>query len=82
MADHKQPDTGDPLAQGATVYDESTGRYGTVSDIRLSRDSVFLRPLGGGVEWTARREHLRPAATSDLLAERLRSERSSAGGSM
>jgi hypothetical protein len=72
------PDT-DDLTQGATVYDESSGRYGTVADARMTPGWVFLRPLGGGLEWQARREHVRPATASDLLAERLRSERSSAG---
>lgn len=74
------PDTDDPLALGATVHDEHTGRYDTVADTATSPGLVFLRPLGGGREWTARREHLRPATTGELLETRLRTARATTTG--
>jgi hypothetical protein len=70
------PDQHPPaLAHGVAVFDEATGRYGTVADATLSRDLVHLRPIGGGIEWRARREHIRPALASELLAARLRTAR-------
>ncbi|HEY5837174.1 hypothetical protein [Streptomyces sp.] len=72
------PDATPPTpVPGLPVFDEATGRYGTVADITLSTVSVFLRPIGGGIEWRARREHIRPVTTGELLADRLREERTS-----
>lgn len=68
--------TSPPPVQGMTVYDEGADRFGTVAEVSPT-GLVFLRPLGGGLEWDARRESLRPATTSDLLAERVRAERES-----
>lgn len=74
------PDTDEhDLAHGVTVYDEATDRYGTVADARIIPGRVWLRPIGGGIEWCARREHIRPALASELLAERLKSARTAAG---
>lgn len=69
------PDPDTDVALGATVYDTSSGRYGTVVDTQMSQSRVYLRPIGGGLEWTASREDLRPATTGDLLAERMREGR-------
>jgi hypothetical protein len=65
----------DDLARGVTVHDEATGRRGTVADATLSAAYVHLRPIGGGIEWRARREHVRPVLASELLADRLRETR-------
>jgi hypothetical protein len=56
------------------VYDEAAEEFGTVTDV-WPTGLVFVRPLGGGREWQARRDALRPARTSELLALRLRTER-------
>jgi hypothetical protein len=65
----------DEVAHGVTVYDELSGRRGTVADTTTSPGLVFLRPIGGGIEWRARREHIRPVLASELLADRLRDGR-------
>lgn len=70
----------DDLALGVVVYDEASGRRGTVADTSLSADLVFLRPIGGGIEWRARRAHLRPVLMSEVLAEQLRETRTSPPG--
>lgn len=63
------------LVQGLPVYDEAAECYGTVAEAWPSTDVVYLRPLGGGVEWTASRDDIRPALTSELLALRVAAER-------
>lgn len=65
----------DVFVHGLKVYDEVTDRFGTITDAVTSPSLVFVRPLGGGREWQARRGDLRPARTSELLALRLRKER-------
>jgi hypothetical protein len=69
-------DTND-LAHGVVVVDEATGRRGTVADTTLSATYVYLRPIGGGIEWRARREDIRPVTASEILADRLRNARTS-----
>jgi hypothetical protein len=44
-------------------------RVGRVMDVRVQ--TVYLRPVGGGTEWTAKPEELVPASTSDLLSPRV-----------
>lgn len=66
--------------QGLTVYDETAKEFGTVADV-WPTGLVFLRPIGGGREWQAHRESIRPALTSELLAERVRQERKRRGAS-
>lgn len=63
------------LVHGLQVYDETAKRYGTVAEAMPSTDLVYLRPLGGGVEWTSSRSAIRPALTSELLALRVAAER-------
>ena len=63
------------LVQGLPVYDEAAECYGTIAEAWPSTDVVYLRPLGGGVEWTASRGDIRPALTSELLALRVKAER-------
>jgi hypothetical protein len=60
------------------VYDEAAEEFGTVADVWPTR-LVYVRPIGGGLEWEARRETLRPALTSELLAERVREQRARRG---
>ncbi|TDC74236.1 hypothetical protein [Streptomyces hainanensis] len=55
------------LEIGAAAYDERVGRYGVVMDHEGGR--VYLRPPGGGLEWEAAVEHVRPARVSEVLAE-------------
>jgi hypothetical protein len=43
--------------RGARLLDARTGRVGEVMD--FMHNLVYLRPLGGGCEWEARREDLR-----------------------
>lgn len=63
------------LVQGLPVYDEAAELYGTVAEAWPGTDLVYLRPLGGGREWTTSRGDIRPALTSELLALRVRAER-------
>jgi hypothetical protein len=50
---------------GSPAYDASRERYGLVMDRVAGR--VWLRQVGGGREWEARPEDIRPARLSDLL---------------
>ncbi len=45
------------------MYDETAQKFGTVAEV-WTDDLVYLRPLGGGLEWEARRGTVRPALTS------------------
>jgi len=49
-------------------------QFGTIAQV-WSADLVYLRPLGGGLEWTARPRTIRPALTSELLALRVAADR-------
>jgi hypothetical protein len=62
--------------RGLRVYDEVADEFGTVTDV-WPTGLVFLRPIGGGLEWQARRETIRPALASEVLARRVREERAS-----
>lgn len=50
----------------ATAYDGAHESVGVV--MARSGDQVFLRPVGGGVEWTTRPEHLRAATAAEELS--------------
>ncbi|AEW94580.1 hypothetical protein SCATT_22090 [Streptantibioticus cattleyicolor NRRL 8057 = DSM 46488] len=51
------------------VYDPATGRHGTVAGIGEPYvlpgppDVVYLRPIGGGTEWSADIHQVQPALT-------------------
>jgi hypothetical protein len=63
------------IAFGTPVYDQATGAYGTVTDVTTLPGTVFVRPAGGGTEWTARRQDVRPVPASELLEDRVRTDR-------
>jgi hypothetical protein len=65
----------DTIPRGTLVRDLATGRVGVLQDVRLYADpqlppntrpelSAFLRPVGGGREWTARPDGIRPEPAS------------------
>ncbi|ONK12604.1 hypothetical protein STBA_33520 [Streptomyces sp. MP131-18] len=47
-----------PVAVGVVVVDTSCGGVGRVMDLHGER--VWLRPVGGGREWEAKRPRLKP----------------------
>lgn len=54
---------------GSVVFDANRGREGVVMAVGQGR--INLRPKGGGCEWEALREHLRPTAGYDLGRSRV-----------
>ncbi|MFF9036721.1 hypothetical protein ACF090_14760 [Streptomyces sp. NPDC014892] len=56
-----------PMSVGDTVRDVVSGRVGKV--MGFVGPYVQLRPIGGGREWDARRERLRPVSGSEALSE-------------
>lgn len=58
-----------PPLLGALVRDTSSDRVGVVMDVRGT--SVYLRPPGGGIEWTVLPEELEPADRLDELRARV-----------
>ncbi|MEU0991861.1 hypothetical protein [Streptomyces sp. NPDC005953] len=57
------------LSVGELVYDTAEKALGVVMDTgEDAGDGCYaLRPPGGGVEWTAKREDVRPATVVDQL---------------
>jgi hypothetical protein len=53
---------------GSYAYDAEHGWIGVVMDTYGS--CVYLRPIGGGVEWTVDRSRVRPAQCSEVIAAR------------
>ncbi|AEW93896.1 MULTISPECIES: hypothetical protein [Streptomycetaceae] len=57
------------IRHGVPAYDPATGMYGTVAGIGEPYtlpgppDVVYLRPLGGGIEWRADIHQVQPALT-------------------
>jgi hypothetical protein len=86
VAEEKPPEAfpdgtpGDGMGVGAFAYDARRGRVGEV--MHISRNLYALRPAGGGLEWDARREDLRPATALDRLRPALKevNARSEGGG--
>jgi hypothetical protein len=58
-----------PPELGALVRDITIDRVGVVMDV--CGNNVYLRPQGGGVEWTALPEELEPADRYDELRARV-----------
>lgn len=56
-----------PVSVGDTVRDAGSGRIGKV--MGFVGPYVQLRPVGGGQEWDARPEGLRPVTRSEALSE-------------
>ncbi|WP_371580061.1 hypothetical protein [Streptomyces sp. NBC_01314] len=56
-----------PVSLGDTVRDAGSGRIGRV--MGFVGPFVQLRPVGGGREWDARPERLRPVTRSEALSE-------------
>jgi hypothetical protein len=67
----------DTIPRGTLVRDLDSDRVGVLQDVRLYAPSyeppgstvtpkltAFLRPVGGGCEWTARPDRLRPEPAS------------------
>lgn len=61
--------TKDVAAVGSLVRDQQRDRVGVV--MARYGGEVYLRPLGGGIEWTARAEELQPADRRDELRARV-----------
>ncbi|QMU68145.1 hypothetical protein [Streptacidiphilus sp. P02-A3a] len=61
--------TRDAAAVGSLARDRRRDRVGVV--MARYAGEVYLRPLGGGVEWTARAEDLLPADRRDELRARV-----------
>ncbi len=59
----------DPPARGTFVMDERSSRPGEVMDVVSGR--VYLRPPGGGTEWSALPIHLRPMDPHEDLSARV-----------
>ncbi|WRY98293.1 hypothetical protein OG250_27815 [Streptomyces sp. NBC_00487] len=56
-----------PVSVGDVVRDAGTGRIGRV--MGFVGPYVQLRPVGGGQEWDARQERLKPVTRSEALSE-------------
>jgi hypothetical protein len=59
------------LAKGDTVYDTAADRLGEVVDLTMTPGKVWLRPLGGGREWSVPRTSVRSATAAERLRPRL-----------
>jgi hypothetical protein len=55
---------------GSLLRDRRRDRIGVVTALRA--EQVHLRPLGGGIAWTARPEELEKASKQDELRARVR----------
>ncbi|MEU6175882.1 hypothetical protein ABZ832_28735 [Streptantibioticus parmotrematis] len=54
---------------GYLAWDPGTSRFGIVMDDLA--DTVWLRPLGGGREWTVRSQDIRSATAAEELSARV-----------
>ena len=54
------------MTPGSLVYDRDQECVGVVMDAH--GQSVYLRPVGGGVEWVADRARVRPATGAEVAA--------------
>ncbi|MGW1144300.1 hypothetical protein ACWD6I_04375 [Streptomyces sp. NPDC002454] len=61
VAEHHQ------LRVGDLAYDTVKGVLGVVMDTSTEAGLIYLRPQGGGVEWTVQRDHVRLATATDQL---------------
>ncbi|MGX2995387.1 hypothetical protein JNUCC64_14000 [Streptomyces sp. JNUCC 64] len=70
----------DELAVGTLAFDTRRELLGVVMDAAWG--PVYLRPPGGGIEWCACREDVRPATVADRIRPALRelNVRSTRGG--
>jgi hypothetical protein len=70
----RPPQGTDTIPRGTLVRDLTTGRVGVLQDVRLYADpqlppgtrpelSAFLRPVGGGTEWTTDPSRIAPEGT-------------------
>lgn len=66
MGAHSERPESAPVRLGDTVKDTGNGRIGTV--MGFVGPYVQMRPIGGGVEWDARPERLRPVTASEALS--------------
>ncbi|SFJ82979.1 hypothetical protein [Streptomyces pini] len=57
------------ITVGSVARDLRDGRVGDVMDVRPGR--VWLRPLGGGREWDAKPDDIRPLTAHEQLRARL-----------
>ena len=51
---------------GATAFDSTTDSVGVVMAVHPNQ--VFLRPIGGGVEWESRPQQVRPATVAEEVS--------------
>lgn len=58
-----RPELKELPSAGDVVYDESRDRVGEFQ--AECRGLLFLRPIGGGCEWTASREYIRQATEAE-----------------
>jgi hypothetical protein len=57
------------ITVGSVARDLRDGRVGDVMDVHPGR--IWLRPLGGGREWDARPDDVRPLTAREQLSARL-----------
>ncbi len=62
MSTHPNANTPHRPHLGELVHDHRAGRDGIYMGTQGGQ--LYLRPPGGGIEWTARPEHIGPAADS------------------
>lgn len=75
-----RPDSEELPAVGTVMVDEARDRIGEFQDELRGR--FHLRPIGGGLEWDASPDHVRPATDEERMRARVRHEnhRSRNGG--
>lgn len=54
---------------GDLVWDSGANKLGEL--MARTCDTVWLRPVRGGQEWTARAKHVRPATAAEQLSARV-----------
>lgn len=59
-----------PVSAGIMAYDLHRSRLGTVMAIEGAR--IWLRPIGGGLEWYVTADKVRPATAAERLSPSVR----------
>lgn len=60
----------EPPARGTLMQDNTTGKRGQFQGLMMGR--FYLRPLGGGTEWTAKPGDCEEVEPTDVEASKLR----------
>jgi hypothetical protein len=54
------------MRRGSLAFDTSSGRVGVI--MGAGNCEVYLRPIGGGCEWSVKPEFVRPATRAEELS--------------